>query len=422
MTESKKALGARTRTTGEHAMSHQVSQYDCVIVGGGPAGMMAGLLLARAGVNVCVLEKHPDFLRDFRGDTIHPSTMRLMDELGIIDRFLAIPHRRMSTVSVASPARETVFADFSRLPKPYNYVALMPQWDFLDFVADTATEYDNFQLIREATVTDLITDGDQVRGVRYQTPDGDAETTAQLVIGADGRHSTVRTQASLTPRESDAPMDVLWFRISRQPTESVPFVSTGDGFAAVAVDRGSYWQIAYCIPKGEYANIRSQGTKLIAERIKTALPIIAERFLEEITSWDDLKLLTVSVNRLERWHRNGLLCIGDAAHAMSPAGGVGINLAIQDAVAAARILGPTLAEGKVPEERLLSRVQRRREWSARIIQAGQVKILADLYPKHLNEKYTPPKATKIIRNSPFLQKVVARVIGIGLRPEHIGQR
>lgn len=401
-------------TTNQHAGEASI---DCVVVGAGPAGMMAGLLLARRGVRVTVLEKHADFFRDFRGDTIHPSTMRVMDQLGIIDRFLAIPHRRMSTVSVAAPDGESVFADFSRLSEPYNYVAFMPQWDFLDFIAEEARAYPSFELIREAQVTELLVDGDRARGVRYKTPEGERTLSARLVIGADGRHSTVRARAWLPPTESDAPMDVLWFRISRQPDDQVPFVSTGKGFTIVSVDRGSYWQIAYCIPKGDYDVLRSQSTDVVAERLHEALPVLAERFREEITSWDELKLLAVSVNRLRRWHRPGLLCIGDAAHAMSPAGGVGINLAIQDAVAAARMLAPSLARGGSPSEQLLAHVQRRREWPARIIQAGQVKILADLYPKSLDETYKTPKAAKIIRNSPFLQKTVARIIGVGLRPE-----
>lgn len=379
--------------------------------------MMAGLLLARRGVRVIVLEKHADFLRDFRGDTIHPSTMRIMDQLGIIDRFLAIPHRRMSTVAVSAPDGETVFADFSRLPEPHNYVAFMPQWDFLDFLAEEARAYPSFELIREAQVTDLLVDDNRVVGVRCKTPAGERTLPARLVIGADGRHSTVRAQAGLALTESDAPMDVLWFRVSRHPEDKVPFVSTGQGFTIVAVDRGSYWQIAYCIPKGDYDVLRSQDTDVVAERLHQALPVIAERFRGEIAFWDDLNLLTVSVNRLERWHRPGLLCVGDAAHAMSPAGGVGINLAIQDAVATARILGAILARGDTPAEKRLARVQRRRQWPARIIQAGQVRILADLYPKSLDAAYKTPRAAKVIRNSPFLQKTVARIIGIGLRPE-----
>ncbi|PMC74339.1 FAD-dependent oxidoreductase [Brachybacterium sp. UMB0905] len=392
---------------------------DCVVVGGGPAGMMAGLLLARQGVNVRVLEKHPDFLRDFRGDTIHPSTMKVMDELGIVGRFLNIPHRRMKTVAVSAPDGESVFADFSLLPEPYNYVAFMPQWDFLDFLAEEARAYPSFELIREAQVTELLIKGNQAHGVRYTTPHGEQTLTARLVIGADGRHSTVRTRAWLAPVESDAPMDVLWFRISREDDDQVPFVSVGSGFTIVAVDRGSYWQLAYCIPKGEYDHLRTYPTSVVADRIRQTIPNIAERFTQEIESWDDLKLLSVSVNHLKCWHRPGLLCIGDAAHAMSPAGGVGINLAIQDAVAASRMLGPGLAAGKTPTEALLRRVQKRRERPARIIQAGQGKILADLYPKHLDDTYKTPAAAKIVRRSRWLQKTAARVIGIGLRPERV---
>lgn len=395
---------------------------DCIVVGGGPAGMMTGLLLARQGVRVCVLEKHPDFLRDFRGDTVHPSTMRVMDELGIIERFLNIPHRRMETVGVAAPDGSSVFADFSQLPEPYNYVAFMPQWDFLDFLADEAKAHPTFELIREAHMTELIIENNQARGVRYSTPEGEKRLAARLVIGADGRHSTVRTRAWLAPSESDAPLDVLWFGISREDDDQIPFVSVGAGFTIVSVDRGSYWQVAFCIPKGEYDHLRAHSTEVVAHRMRQALPLLAERFSREITSWEDLKLLSVSVNHLERWYRPGLLCIGDAAHAMSPAGGVGINLAIQDAVAAARILGPGLAGRKTPTETQLARVQKRRERPARVVQTGQVKILADLYPKRLDDTYSTPTAAKIVRGSRFLQKMTARVIGLGLRPEHVEQR
>jgi 2-polyprenyl-6-methoxyphenol hydroxylase-like FAD-dependent oxidoreductase len=400
-------------------MSTTEDAVDCVVVGGGPAGMMAGLLLARQGVRVRVLEKHSDFLRDFRGDTIHPSTMRIMEELGIVDRFLDIPHRQMKTVTVSAPDGEATFVDFSLLPQPFNYLAFMPQWDFLDFVADEAAAYPTFELVRDADVTELIVEDDRAQGVRYATTQGERTVRAPLTIGADGRHSTVRSRAWLTPTESDAPMDVLWFRLGKRDTDRVPFVSVGAGFTIIAIDRGPYWQVAYCIPKGGYDRLRSHPIGIVADRLREALPDLAERFADDVGSWDDIRLLSVAVNRLDRWHRPGLLCIGDAAHAMSPAGGVGINLAIQDAVAAARMLGPELTAGRTPAESLLKRVQKRRERPARIIQAGQVKILADLYPKQLDEEYTTPTAAKIIRHSRMLQKMVARVIGIGLRPEHI---
>ncbi|MFC0674539.1 FAD-dependent oxidoreductase [Brachybacterium hainanense] len=395
---------------------------DCVVVGGGPAGMMTGLLLARHGVSVRVLEKHADFLRDFRGDTIHPSTMRIMDELGVVDRFLRIPHRRMETVAISAPDGESVFADFSLLPEPYNYVAFMPQWDFLDFVAEEASKHPSFELVRQAEATGLLTEGGRVTGVRCRTPAGEETVRARLVIGADGRSSTVRDQAGLVPTASEAPMDVLWFRISRRSQDRVPFVSVGTGFTLIAVDRGDYWQMAYCIPTGEHDLLRERPVDVVADRMEQAVPELAARFRHEIGSWDDLHLLSVSVDRLKRWHRPGLLCIGDAAHAMSPAGGVGINLAIQDAVAAARILGPGLAAGMIPTEAVLARVQKRRERPARIIQAGQVRILADLYPKDVDDPYSTPAAARLIRRSRLLQKTVAKVIGLGLRPEPVGTR
>ena len=402
-------------------MPETLERKDCVIVGGGPAGMIAGLLLARLGVEVCVLEKHEDFLRDFRGDTIHPSTLKIMDELGIIDRFLEIPHRRMYTVSVSSPTGVSTLANFSRLPRPYNFVAFLPQWDFLDFIASEAERYDNFQLIREAPVTGLLFEGERVAGVKYDGVDGPVEVPARLVIGADGRSSTIREQADLELQDSRSPMDVLWFRISRRPGESVPFVNTAGGFASIVIDRDEYWQVAFCIPKGGYAQLRSGEVDVIADQLAPQLPVVAERFREEITTWDDVKLLSVSVNRLLRWYRDGLLCIGDAAHAMSPAGGVGINLAIQDAVAAARIIGPTLVRGEDVPDTLLYRVQQRRLLPARLIQAGQVRIFANLYPKYLDQPYSPPLVPRIIGRVSPLQKLLARIIGIGLRPERVGK-
>ena len=381
--------------------------------------MMTGLLLARRGVEVVVLEKHRDFLRDFRGDTIHPSTMKIMEELGLIDRFLQLPHSRMSKVTISAPDGENTFADFSLLPPPFNYVAFMPQWDFLDFIAEEASAFPSFSLIREADVRELLIEGDRAVGVRYCTANGEVSLHARLVIGADGRDSTVRTRAWLPPTQSEAPMDVLWFRVSREPSDEVPFVSAGSGYTVVSVNRGSYWQIAYCIPKGEYDRLQSHGIGAMAERVESAIPALSGRFEHEVQSWDDLNLLSVSVNHLRRWHRPGLLCIGDAAHAMSPAGGVGINLAVQDAVATGRLLSGTLSRHETPSESQLAGVQRRREWAARVIQAGQVRILADLYPKSFEDAYSTPTAAKVIRKSSFLQKTVARVIGLGLRPEHL---
>ncbi|MEV4335012.1 FAD-dependent oxidoreductase [Streptomyces sp. NPDC049597] len=393
----------------------------CVVVGGGPAGMMAGLLLARQGVEVVVLEKHGDFLRDFRGDTVHPSTLRLMEELGLIHEFLELPHSRVTTISVETPAGRTDFADFSKIGGNYPYIAFMPQWDVLDFLARKAKQYPGFRLIQNAEATELVREGGEVLGVRATTPQGPLELRADVVIAADGRHSAMRSSAGLQPAVSQAPMDVLWFRLSRKPDERLTFLHTAQGFVLITIDRGTYWQMAYVIPQGAYETVQAEGIERLRADVGAVGEGLGARMEEEIRSWDDVKLLTVRVDRLRTWHRPGLLCIGDAAHAMSPAGGVGINLAVQDAVAAARILGPVLRAGRAPSRQDLNKVQKRRELPVRAVQLAQVHMLADLYPKDRQATVERPLAARIVRRFPFLNRWTAWFIGVGLRSEHIGK-
>jgi 2-polyprenyl-6-methoxyphenol hydroxylase-like FAD-dependent oxidoreductase len=392
----------------------------CCIAGGGPAGMMLGFLLARAGVPVTVLEKHPDFLRDFRGDTIHPSTLELMHELGLLDAFLKLPHSRVARLSGQVGGTTIALADFSHLPTHCKFIALMPQWDFLDFLAAHGRKYPAFDLRMRTEATGLIEEGGRVAGVRAKSPDGEIEVRADLTVGCDGRHSTLRERAGFHVEDIGAPMDILWFRVSRRDSDTPEtFGHMEAGRMLVMLNRTDYWQCAYVIPKGGIDKVKAAGLKAFRDSVAFMSPFLRDR-LSELKSWDDVKLLTVAVDRLSRWHRPGLLCIGDAAHAMSPIGGVGINLAIQDAVAAANILAAPLKEGRVTEA-LLEAVQRRRTMPMRVIQWLQVQVQNNVLNPVLKSsaRPKPPFAAKLLNWFPPLQRLPARIIGLGVRPEHV---
>src|SRR5579862_3792287 len=331
----------------------------CCIAGGGPAGMMLGFLLARAGIDVAVLEKHADFFRDFRGDTVHPSTLELMYELGLLDEFLKLPHRKVQTLSGQVGAGHLTLVDFRHLPTHCKFIALMPQWDFLNFLAEHGRRYKTFDLHMRTEATELIEEGGRVVGVRAKTPDGTLAIRADLVVGCDGRHSTIRARAGLQSDDYGAPMDVLWFRISRRADDaSDAFGHIEAGKMMILLDRGDYWQCAYVIAKGGIEKVQAEGLDAFRRRVIEMSPFLADR-VGELKSWDDVKLLTVTVDRLLKWWRPGLICIGDAAHAMSPIGGVGINMAVQDAVAAANRLAAPLKAGTVTDADLQA-IERRR--------------------------------------------------------------
>ena len=395
-------------------------RVDCCVVGGGPAGMMLGFLLARAGVSVAVLEKHKDFLRDFRGDTIHPSTLRLMDELGLLDALLKLPHRKIHSLTAQVGEFRVPMADFSHLNPRWGFIALMPQWDFLDFLAGQARGFKGFQLHMQAAVTDLVRDGDRVAGVMAQMPDGPREIRATLTVGCDGRHSTVRDEAGLKVEDLGAPMDVLWFALSRPSGDPEGVMGRFDaGRIFIMIDRGSHWQCGLVIPKGTFAEVRAKGLEAFRADLGRMASFIGDRG-GEIASWDDVKLLTVSVDRLEEWALPGLLCIGDAAHTMSPVGGVGINLAIQDAVAAANILTGPLRAGTVGLDDLKA-VQRRRTFPARVTQTGQVLVQRRVISRVLSgtQPLRPPLVLRLLGRFALLRRIPASVIGIGVRPEHV---
>jgi 2-polyprenyl-6-methoxyphenol hydroxylase-like FAD-dependent oxidoreductase len=398
------------------ASTHQTT---CCIVGGGPAGVMLGYLLARKGVRVTVLEKHKDFFRDFRGDTVHPSTLELMYELELLEEFLHVPHQKLRSISGVVGGFRFKVADFSRVPTHCKFVALMPQWDFLNFLSERAQQFDNFDLRMEYEATDLLRSRGEITGVVVQTPDGPKEITADLVVACDGRHSTIRKAADLPMTEFGVPMDVLWFRIARHNDDPEQlFGNINYGRALVLIDRGDYFQAGLIIRKDSFEEIKTAGIEAFREMIVRIAPYLADR-VHELRDWEQIKLLSVKLNRLEQWHRPGLLCIGDAAHAMSPAGGVGINLAIQDAVATANLLADALRERRTTEE-LLQFVQRRREFPTRMTQAAQAnahKVFAQLF-RNTGPVRAPWQLKAAVR-IPGITHAMGRVVGIGVRPEHI---
>jgi 2-polyprenyl-6-methoxyphenol hydroxylase-like FAD-dependent oxidoreductase len=393
---------------------------QCCIVGGGPAGMMSGYLLARAGVEAVVIEKHADFLRDFRGDTIHPSTLQVMDELGLYDRLLSRPHQAVTRLKGRFGQFEGIFADFSHLSTRANFLVFMPQWHFLDFMAEEARAFAGFRLMMETEVTGLIQDDRRVGGVVARTRAGEIHIETPLVLGCDGRRSTVRRLADLEVEDVGAPMDVLWFRLSRQADDPEEVLgSFGLGHALIMINRGDYWQCGYVIAKGALAEVRRRGVEAFRKDVEELAPFLRGR-ASEVTSLDEISLLTVKVDRLREWARPGLLCLGDAAHAMSPVGGVGINLAIQDAVAAANLLAEPLSNDSVSLEDLQS-VQARREPPARQTQWLQVRIQNTLISGALgnSRELKPPLVLRIMQLAPWLTRIPARVIGLGFRPEHV---
>ena len=397
---------------------------QCCIAGGGPAGMMLGYLLARAGVRTVVLEKHADFLRDFRGDTVHPSTLRIMDELGLLDAFLQRPHQRLRAVRGVFGSEAVQLGDFSGLPERYAFIAMMPQWEFLDFLVGEAKKLPAFEIRMQANVTGLVTEGDgRIAGVRGSAPEGGFEIRADCTVGCDGRSSTVRAAAGLAVEDLGAPIDVLWFRVGRDPSgEDSALARVAPGHFVVTIDRGDYWQCAFVIPKGGAEELQRRPIEAFREQVVATAPLLRPH-IGDVGSWRDVKLLTVAVDRLLDWSKPGLLCIGDAAHAMSPVGGVGINLAIQDAVAAANLLAAKLRSGEKLSEDDLDQVRRRRLWPTKATQAMQVAIqsnvLVRVMASRAGEPLEVPLPMRVLTAVPALQRLFARLLGMGVRPEHV---
>jgi 2-polyprenyl-6-methoxyphenol hydroxylase-like FAD-dependent oxidoreductase len=403
-------------------MADATASTTCCIAGGGPAGMMLGYLLARAGVATVVLEKHADFLRDFRGDTVHPSTLRIMDELGLLDAFLTRPHQRLQVIGGWFGKQHVQLGDFRGLPARYAFIAMMPQWEFLDFLAGEAKKLPAFTLRMNADVTGLIEAEGRVAGVRGISPDGPFEFRADCTVGCDGRRSTVRAAAGLAVEDLGAPIDVLWFRVTRDPAEvDSSLARIAPGHFVVTIDRGSYWQCAFVIAKGGADALRRRAIAEFRAQVIGAAPVLAPHIDADVRSWDDVKLLTVSVDRLRQWSKPGLLCIGDAAHAMSPVGGVGINLAVQDAVASANALAIKLRAGTLQADDL-DAVRRRRLWPTRATQAAQVGIQNNVLVPVMsgaNADLAVPLPMRVLTAVPALQRLFARLLGMGVRPEHV---
>ncbi|MEY9465594.1 2-polyprenyl-6-methoxyphenol hydroxylase-like FAD-dependent oxidoreductase [Bradyrhizobium ottawaense] len=400
---------------------NRTKRVRCCIVGGGPAGMMLGYLLGRAGIEVVVLEKHADFFRDFRGDTVHPSTLEVMDELGLIDGFLKLPHQRLQKMDGLFGGTPVRIADLRRLHTKYPFIAFMPQWDFLNFLREAGRRFASLEVMMSTEAVDLIRRGETIAGVRAKTPDGVVDIEADLTIACDGRHSTVRERAGLGVEEIGAPMDVLWFRAGRKAdeTESV-FARVEPGKMMITFDRGDYWQCAYVIAKGQHEAVKARGLQALLDDVVRMAPILRSG-IADVKSFDDVKLLTVAINRLTRWTRPGLLCIGDAAHAMSPVGGVGVNLAVQDAVATANLLADKMQHG-CPSENDLDAVRRRREFPVKMTQRMQVIVQNKIISGALQERDRPLKVPLIVRlitALPWLQGIPARLLALGVRPEHV---
>jgi 2-polyprenyl-6-methoxyphenol hydroxylase-like FAD-dependent oxidoreductase len=395
-----------------------VLETQCCINGGGPAGLTLGYLLARAGVDVVVLEKHADFLRDFRGDTIHPSTLELMHDLGLLPEFLRLPHQRVKQFVAQFGAERLQLADFSRLPVEAPFVAMMPQWDFLSFLSNKAKAYPNFRLIMKADGRQLLTDDGRVTGLTAATPEGDLTIKAPLTVAADGRGSQLRAEAGLPLKDLGAPIDVLWFRLSRAPKDTEETQGRFDaGQIFITLNRGDYWQCAYVVPKGGFEAKQAAGLAAFRTELAKVAPFEAKR-VNELQDWDQIKVLSVQINRLETWWCSGLLCIGDAAHAMSPVGGVGVNLAVQDAVAAANHLARPLRDGTLSTSDLAA-VQKHRAWPTRVTQRVQVVVQNRVLLKALRSgaSFRPPLFLRMLLRLPLLRNLPGRFVGLGVQPE-----
>jgi len=384
---------------------------DCCIVGGGPAGLMLGYLLARAGLRAVVIEKHPDFLRDFRGDTIHPSTLEIMRQLGLLDELLTLPHQRAEKLQAEVAGEEITMADFSRLPVQCRFIAFMPQWDFLNFLAKKAAEFPGFTLLQSTEFDDFIYENGVISGVKTLQGNEPHITRTALVIGADGRNSQVKAKAGLTGKSFGAPRDVLWFRLEKHPDDpQLGMGHKGPKQNFIVIDRGDYWQCGYTIQKNQLDELKLAGLDALKSTMAQVAPFSAER-MAEVDEWDKLKLLSIRIDRLDRWMKPGVLCIGDAAHAMSPIGGVGVNLAIQDAVAAANMLTKPLQQGNVALHDL-QKVQQRRQFPTVATQFLQIKMSSNK-----RKRSTPSKVPQIISRFPFLRHLFGRLIGLGFRTE-----